>query len=799
MARLRTFRVFSVLFVLSLSTWAGAQAASDAAKGSITGRVIDPSGAVVPGAVVVVRSATGDVVSTTTDAAGRFTLPALAAGKVEITTDGSGFSPAVRSAAILPGHQTRVEIALEIGGLTESVRVVPERVISSDDATRRTPGSVDILNLTSLENSRIMSTGEALRKVSGVHVREEEGFSLRPNIGVRGLNPTRSSRVLLLEDGIPLTYAPYGDNASYYHPPIERFERIELLKGSGQIAYGPMTVGGVINYVTPAPPASSRGTIVASAGNRGYLNAQGGWGTTVGGTGILLDFMHKQGDGARENISTDIDDFNAKVVSRLSSGQVLTLRSSYYAEDSNVTYSGLRENEYRANPRQNPFKNDFFYVNRFGASATHTATLRDNLVATTNVYVSNFRRHWWRQSSNSGQRPNDSGDPNCGGMANLSTTCGIEGRLRHYVVWGVEPRLRAINRFGRLATETEVGVRVHVEDQDRRQENGDTPTSRSGVLVENNERRNQAYSGFVQTRLVMGPWSVTPGIRIERVNYERTNRLASVAGRTDLTEVIPGIGAAYSPRPAVTLFAGAHRGFTPPRTEDVISNTTGGVIELDPERSWNFEMGYRGRLGPALSLDAAIFRMDYENQVIPATLAGGGGATLTNGGATLHQGFEATARFDSAPLYRSAHNFYVRTAYTWVPVARFEGTRFSSVAGFGTRSVSGNRLPYAPEQMLTAGAGYTHAIGLDVNVEAVRISKQFGDDLNTVEGSADGQRGLLPAYTLWNLAVNQPVTGRATLFLTVKNLFDRLAIVDRSRGIVPTTPRMVYAGVKVRF
>ena len=797
MASLRTLSFVSVLLLL-FATGSGAQPGAEPAKGSITGRVIDPSGAVVPGAVVVVRAASGDVASTTTDATGRFTLPAVAAGRIEITADGSGFSPAVLNTAITAGQQTRVEIALQIGGLTESVRVVPERVISSDDAARRTPGSIDVLNLSALDNSRIMSTGEALRKASGVHVREEEGFSLRPNIGVRGLNPTRSSRVMLLEDGIPLTYAPYGDNASYYHPPIERFERIELLKGSGQIAYGPMTVGGVINYVTPAPPGSSSGTIVVSAGNRGYLNAQGGWGTTVGGTGILLDFMHKQGDGARENISTDINDFNAKIVSRLSSRQVLTLRSSYYAEDSNVTYSGLREAEYRANPRQNPFKNDFFYVDRFGASATHTATLRDDLVATTNVYVSNFRRHWWRQSSNSGQRPSDAGDPNCGGMANLSTTCGIEGRLRHYVVWGVEPRLRAINRFGRLAAETEVGLRAHFEEQERRQENGDTPTARSGVLVENNERRNQAYSGFVQTRLVLGPWSVTPGIRIERVNYARTNRLAGASGKTDLTEIIPGIGGAYSPRPSFTLFAGVHRGFTPPRTEDVISNTTGGVIELDPERSWNYEAGYRGRIGSALSLDAAIFRMDYANQVIPATLAGGVGATLTNGGATLHQGLEATARFDSAPLSASAHNFYVRSAYTWIPVARFAGTRFSSVSGFGTRSVTGNRLPYAPEQMLTAGAGYTHAIGLDVTIEAVRISKQFGDDLNTVEGSADGQRGLLPAYTLWNLAVNQPVR-RATLFLTVKNLFDRLAIVDRSRGILPTMPRMVYAGVKVKL
>ncbi len=798
-SRVRSALIPVTLFLVCLTAPAVAFAQSAPSTGAVSGRVLDPSGAVVPDAVVVLRSPRGDVSSATTDAAGRFTFPAVIPGRTQLTVDGPGFSPAVVEASVTAGAEVRLDVRLELGALTESVRVVPERIVSGDQAARRIPGSVEILDLRLLESTRVATTGEALRKVSGVHVREEEGFSLRPNIGVRGLNPTRSSRVLLLEDGIPLTYAPYGDNASYYHPPIERFERVELLKGSGQIAYGPMTVGGVINYVTPAPPGTPRGSFITSAGTRGALNAQGDWGTTVGATGLLVDFTHKRGDGAREHISTELNDLNAKAVTRLTGRQVLTLRGSYYSEDSNVTYSGLREDEFRANPRQNPFANDYFYADRYGASATHAFTVRENVVATTNLYFSSFRRHWWRQSSNSSQRPNDAADPRCGGMANLDTECGNEGRLRRYVVWGVEPRLRAANTFGRLETETEVGLRAHFEDQERRQENGETPAARSGLLVENNERQNEAYSGFVQNRFIVGAWSVTPGVRVERVRYARTNRLVGAAGRTEITEIIPGIGTAFSPGAFMTLFAGVHRGFTPPRTEDLINNTTGGVVDLDPERSWNYEAGVRGRLGGALLLDAAFFRMDYENQVIPATLAGGVGAALTNAGATLHQGVETTVRLETAPLAASAHNVYARAAYTWLPIARFEGPRFSSVSGFGATSVTGNRLPYAPEHTLTAGVGYTHATGLDVNAEAVVVGDQFGDDLNTIVPSPDGQRGLLPAYTLWNAAANYPVTRSATVFLAVKNLFDRLVVVDRSRGILPGMPRLVQVGVKVRF
>jgi Fe(3+) dicitrate transport protein len=198
-------------------------------------------------------------------------------------------------------------------------------------------------------------------------------------------------------------------------------------------------------------------------------------------------------------------------------------------------------------------------------------------------------------------------------------------------------------------------------------------------------------------------------------------------------------------------------------------------------------------------LEAALFRMDYENQVIPASIAGGLGATLTNGGATLHQGFEASLRTDSIGWFTGARsNLYTRLAYTWLPVAEFAGVRFSNVPGAGGVSVTGNRLPYAPEHLLTAGAGYTAARGWDVNVEAVLIGDQFADDLNSVAPSADGQRGLLPGFTLWNAAVNYPVRS-SVFFVAVKNVFDRTEIVDRSRGIMPTAPRAVQAGVKVRF
>jgi Fe(3+) dicitrate transport protein len=784
--------IFCACFFLAL-----AAAAAQAPRATVVVRALDPSGAVLADATVTLRPLPeGEALAAVPTDAGEFTAAGLQQGEWELRVEAPGFAAHTRRLQVA-GRGAVLVVTLFPETTHESVTVTATHIIGPPELARTIAGSIEVLDRRTLETARVLHFGEALRKVAGLNVREEEGFGLRPNIGVRGLNPARSTKVLLLEDGMPLAYAPYGDNASYYHPPIERFEAIEVLKGAGQVLYGPSTVGAVINYITPRPPAGKLGGSVSLlGGSHSYFNGGLALGGTWGRTGVLLDALRKQGDGARENVSSRLNDLNLKVSSELNARHSLSLRGNFYREDSNVTYSGLRQDEWEANPRQNPFRNDFFFGRRWGGNAVHTYVVSSQILLSTSAYGSYFRRHWWRQSSNSGQRPND---PACS-MAELNTICGNQGRLRSYHTWGVAPQVKAHHRLLGVGGEATFGARLHFENQDRRQENGPLPTSRSGVVVEDNERTNQAYAGFLQNRFILGRWSLTPGVRVEHVRYQRANRLLDVRGRTRLTQVIPGVGVAYSPAESTTFFAGAHRGFAPPRTEDIIHNTTGGVVELDPELSWNYEAGARTTAWRGLRLDATFFRMDYENQIVPASLAGGLGAALTNGGRTLHQGLEFTLRADTAPLLGWRHNFYTTLSQTELLNAEFRGTRFSNVPGFGQVSVTGNRLPYAPRRLLTAGLGYSHPRGFEALVEAVHVSRQFADDLNTVAPSADGQRGLLPAYTTWNVTANYHVEPwRSTLFVTVKNAGDSLFLVDRARGMLPGSPRQVHGGLRVRF
>ena len=501
----------------------------------------------------------------------------------------------------------------------------------------------------------------------------------------------------------------------------------------------------------------------------------------------------------------EVGDVNLKVVHEFSERQAMTFRASYYDESSQVTYSGLTLAEWEDDPYQNPFKYDEMDAQRFGTSATHRFELSPAVTLTTNAYYTYFNRDWWRQSSNSAQRPNDASDPACGGMANLYETCGNEGRLRQFWTAGLEPRLSVEHGLFGVDNVTEAGMRYHVEDQYRIQANGDLPnsrepgTGRNAGIKEDSDRSVEALSAFAQNRFDFGRWTVTPGVRFEHIDYERVDNLLGTSGESSIDQFVPGIGATFEVRPETVVFAGVHRGFGPPGVADIV-NASGGSVDLDAELSWNYELGVRAAPSDGLSYEATLFRMDFENQIVPASVAGGTGATLTSAGETLQQGLELSGQVDSTAFVEWPIEVFARVAYTWVADAEYVGERYSNVTGFGSVRVTGNRLPYAPEHLFAGTLGVRTGFGLEVALESVYTSAAFTDDLNTVDVVANGQRGEMPGYTVWNLTANYALSFcDCTVFATAKNLTDELYVADMSRGLIPGMPRLVQAGFEVRF
>ncbi len=680
--------------------------------------------------------------------------------------------------------------------LAEVINVPRVDVIGNEAQLIKTPGSATIIEQEVLESSHVFTTNEALRKVPGLVIRDEEGFGMRPNIGVRGLNPTRSTKVLLLEDGIPLTYAPYGENASYYHPTIDRFSSIEVLKGASQVKFGPTTSGGVINYITPDAPEAFGGHMSITGGNRDYLNTK----MNVGGNGMLFDYTHKEGDGARDNTHSNIEDLNLKVTKAISDNHAITLRANWFSESSQVSYSGVTQREYdNFGGEYNPFNHDSFDTTRYGLSATHDWQMNTNALLTTNFYYAYFDRDWWRQQSNTSAGNISAGDgcaefaaDRINGVAVNGGTCqGVQGRLRTYNTYGVEPRLTVTHAWGEL----EIGAKAHFEDQERRQVNGSSPSARTGTLKENNERKTDAYSGYVSNRFDIGQFSITPIMRYEHVENERTDRIKDTKGDDVLHEWIPGLGLAYNPNAQLTLFAGVHRGFAPPRTEDLISDT-GGAVDVDVERSTNWEFGFRAKPTSKLNVEATAFYNDFKNLIAVGSVASN---------VALSQGEATFAGLELSGQYAFDNGFYSRLAYTWLPVAeQDEPFRQVSNNSIVAGSKSGNRQPYAPKNTITAAFGYKVG-SWDAQLEAVHVGKQYADFAETKEVPNDdlgltGQFGEIDSYTIFSAALNyryEPY--KTTFFVTSKNLFDKEYIVDRTRGILTGMPRLVQVGARYDF
>lgn len=680
---------------------------------------------------------------------------------------------------------------------TDASEVAVVEVIGTAAKLKRAAGSGAIIDAQALDRMRPLTINEVLRQVPGIVMRDEEGLGLRPNIGLRGLNPTRSTKVLLLEDGLPAAYAPYGDNASYYHPPVDRFTRIEVLKGVGMLRFGPQTIGGVINYITPRPTQDFSGFAALTVGDRDYFNGH----VRLSGNGLLFDAVQKQGDGARDTLALAQSDANFKYVASFAGNQHLTVRANYLSEDSQVGYSGLTEAEYRNfGPRYGFDQNANFDISRYGGSLTHQLDFSDQAMLSTSVYSFRFERDWWRQSSTTTDTQCGNGFRDArlrGERVDFDACNSAQGRLRTYHMSGIEPRL-TLNWAGFGApSEFEVGLRLHDEKQERQQLNGTAPRARSGTLAEDNLRDTRARAGFVRNTFRLGALQIEPIVRVESIDFARTNRLNNRSGEESLTVWIPGVGLNYAlPRSDLSLFAGAHRGFAPPRVEDLIDNS-GVAVDVGAEDSRNLEFGLRGQITPDLSIEAALFSNHFLRQIAVGSVAGGN--TPLAKGETLYQGAEFLAQFSRIGWF-GAGNSYLNVALTLLPVARQESPLRAVVGGAPLLgSEAGKRLPYAPKSTLTVRAG--HTLGAwDGSIEGVYVGRQFGDFANRTSLDASGQFGEIPAYTIANATLNFVPNGQPfSLFVTAKNLFDKRYVVDRTRGIQVGPPRSMQLGVRYEF
>lgn len=690
-------------------------------------------------------------------------------------------------------------------------------------ATDRIPGSATVVRREDLTQLAPQHAGDVLRTIPSLNVTGEDPMGLRLNIGIRGLDPNRSRKVLVLEDGMPVSLNPYGSPELYYTPPIERMERVEVVRGSGQILWGPQTIGGVINYITRDPPR--RPTVGADLryGSYGYLLAQAFAGATHGPVGWRLDVIHRRFDGPR-NLDLALMDVAGRLRLQLSPRSILGVKLDFYEESSAATYVGPTTAQYLADPTFNPAVHDRFVVSRYAVALTHQHLFSDELLLRTSFYAYQTDRAWRRQEfdrsdmSMAGADYERVCDPSgrCGARGASGVTPTGDGsslffrrsaaiRNRNFEVAGVEPRLtwNWTSSSRNVSGELIALARFHYESAREQILATTFPTAQSGDPRDEELRHGYALAAAVQHRFTF--WdrlSVTPGLRFEgfwsdrrilRVPREvpgvgQVGSDVDVFGTSTSLAVIPGLGVSVNVAEPVTLFTGVHRGYAPPRTKDAVS-PAGVNLQLDPELSWNFELGARARFGRWLTAEVAGFHMEFENQIIPPSESGGAvSAGGFNTGHSRHSGLEASVTFDLAPVLNAPSFALPLTVnYTWLPLAAFVGGLFD-----------GNRLPYAPEHLFYAQLRFQHRVGVSAQVGVNYVAAQYADKENTVAPSLDGLVGELPGYLTLDARVGYTLRpAGVTFYVSGRNLTDQIYIANRApQGIQPAGFRQVFVGVE---
>ena len=222
--------------------------------------------------------------------------------------------------ALLPAAPVLAATATEtpVEANESLVRLDRVNVFGSRAEVEKTAGSAHYIDQATLERFNFRDVNRVLRQVPGVYVVEEEGFGLRPNIGIRGSGTDRNNRITVMEDGVLIAPAPYAAPSAYYFPTMARMHAVEIKKGAASVQAGPRTTGGALNLLSTPIPSETAGELDLAMGSNGSFLGHGwvgGMGERFGG---LIEGTRQQTDGFKKldgggDTGFELNDFVAKL------------------------------------------------------------------------------------------------------------------------------------------------------------------------------------------------------------------------------------------------------------------------------------------------------------------------------------------------------------------------------------------------------------------------------------------------------------------------------------------------------
>ncbi|ENV67922.1 MAG: TonB-dependent receptor [Acinetobacter sp. GWC1_38_13] len=663
---------------------------------------------------------------------------------------------------------------------TQQVVVLPtiQVIGSQEDSISKIPGAAVIVSQEQIQQFTPSSTEEILKRVSGVYVKPEEESAIVANIGMRGIS-SADYKTLILEDGVPVAAGLFVGNGRYYNPRIQRMDSIEVLKGSSALRYGPMNIGGVVNYRTKQPKDGA--LVDLSIGSwdtyKTTVELGGSSPTKDSNVGAILSWA--KSDGFMDK-GYEMKDAVIKAGTAIGDNQWVGVKFTHYENDANISYRGQFLGEYHAKKQNNPAPDDWFLTERNSFDINHRWDINPDTELQTLLYWSEMNRDYWRYGVNATASQ---------AAGRWIYTDNVSGNNRAFERIGAETRLIAKNTIFNIPGEAEIGLRLMNEKMDDVTINAKRATPRSGTTAKDTKDSAKSVALYAQNRFdISDQLSVTPGVRVERYEQQRDDKQKNETVKTSNTEVMPGLGVTYQFIPAVQLYASVYKAFSPALNGDSLSGMKDQKLEAETAVSW--ELGLRGQQD-AVRYELTAFRMDFDNQIIPAN--SNSDFQSTNGGKTYNQGLEGAVSLEFE------NGFDVFANLTWIANAEFKGDRYNKNGSL--KSKDGDRVPYTPEWVANLGVGYTYA-GLRSQLSANYTGSQFTDELNTkpiVENTSGFFTGKIDAYTTVDLTTRYTLNDQVEFYGAVKNLEDKRYIASLRQGIYVGPERSFEAGVRYRF
>ena len=709
------------------------------------------------------------------------------------------------SVTLMPAPTSAANGPLELG--VTDIKVVGDWLDDADAAlVQNHPGARTVVRREAMVEQGAMNVGEVLKRVPGVQVQDANGTGgsdISLNVGVRGLTSRLSPRSTVLIDGIPAAFAPYGQPQLSMAPISSgNLDSIDVVRGAGSVRYGPQNVGGVINFVTRAIPEQAS----AEIGTTLETSQHGGWkhidtafmgGTADNGMGVALLYSGVNGNGYREsNNGNDIDDVILKTHWAPTDVDDFSLNFHYYDAKADMP-GGLTQAQYDADPFQSVRDYDSFSGRRKDVSFKWARQIDDRTQAEVLTYYTDS----FRGST----------------IASRDLTT-LNSYPRSYYTFGIEPRVSHVFDVGPTTQEVSVGYRylkeaMH-EEASRVALVNNEPVVRPGAdghVYQDRTGGTEANSVYVDNKIDVGNWTVTPGIRFEHISTDWHDRpVLDTAGKPvpekkrsiESNEPLPALSVMYHMSEAWKLFANYETSFGALQYFQLGQGGIGNepANGLQPEKAKTYEIGTRYN-DDVWGGEVTLFYIDFDDELQYISNDVG----WTNLGATKHQGIETSVHYDMAALDPRLDGLSANAGFTYTR-ATYEG----EIPGF-----KGRDLPFYSRQVATAGLRY------DINrwtwnLDAFAQSKQRspGTGVNAdgsfngnyiTEGSADGQFGDIPGYVTWNVRSGYdfgPQVSNLKLGAGVKNIFDKQYFTrssDNNSGMYVGAPRTFFVQASVGF